>query len=181
MNQMPFIFEYGEILKLFRERAKLTQKAVAKELGLTSDTIANYEKGITHPSLNALRILKRLYGPDFEYVVDLLDRNDGIMQISVPFRDSLNRITLPIPPDKIRKVKYSDKAGLERFRRNPAVGHVTAGMLDLSEEYFMRMMYPRLYFAKQYIKYADAKRKREKQEQRRKQRLKQKQKNKTRS
>lgn len=49
-------------LKGARVNAGLKVGQVAEKLGVTVDTIWNYEKGKTQPKLPALRVLAELYG-----------------------------------------------------------------------------------------------------------------------
>lgn len=63
----PFIrLTYGELLHLFRTRKKMTLKAVAQQLGVTPDTIKNYESDSTFPSYSGVMKLNKLYGDEFE-------------------------------------------------------------------------------------------------------------------
>lgn len=47
-----------------RINAKLSAKEVAEEIGVTEDTIYNYEKGKTSPKFLIVRVLAKLYGVD---------------------------------------------------------------------------------------------------------------------
>lgn len=69
----PFIkISYGELLYLFRHRHKLTLKAVAKELGVTPETVKNYEEDITFPSYYKVMKLNQLYGEEFHKLAEYL-------------------------------------------------------------------------------------------------------------
>ena len=69
----PFIkLSYGELLFLFRHRKKLTLKEVAKELGVTPETIKNYEDNVTFPSYYKLMKLNQLYGEEFHELAEYL-------------------------------------------------------------------------------------------------------------
>lgn len=50
----------GEEIRDFRKKIKLTQKELALKLGVTSQTVANWEQGISKPSRLARRQLERL-------------------------------------------------------------------------------------------------------------------------
>ena len=50
----------GEEIRDFRKKIKLTQKELALKLGVTSQTVANWEQGISKPSILARRQLERL-------------------------------------------------------------------------------------------------------------------------
>lgn len=59
-------------LEAVRVNAKKTQKEWAKELGVSNNTVVNWEKGITEPNLSQLRKMSDLSGVpmDFIYVPD---------------------------------------------------------------------------------------------------------------
>ena len=59
-------------LEAARVNAKLTQKELAKELGISNVTVVNWEKGVTEPTLSQLRKISQLSGipMDFIYVPD---------------------------------------------------------------------------------------------------------------
>lgn len=48
-------------LKALRINKEITQQFVAKKLGVTSRTIANWEAGRTYPDLKQLKDLEELY------------------------------------------------------------------------------------------------------------------------
>ena len=54
------------------DNAKLTQKELAEELGISNVTVVNWEKGVTEPTLSQLRKISQLSGipMDFIYVPD---------------------------------------------------------------------------------------------------------------
>ena len=55
-------------LKAARVNAGLTQKELAKKLGVTNTTVNSWENGITEPSLNQLRELSRLSGIPMDFI-----------------------------------------------------------------------------------------------------------------
>lgn len=59
-------------LEAARVNAKLTQKELAEELGISNATVVNWEKGVTEPTLSQLRKISQLSGipMDFIYVPD---------------------------------------------------------------------------------------------------------------
>lgn len=55
-------------LKATRVNAGLTQKELAKELGVTTTTINSWENGDTEPSLSQLREISRLSGIPMDFI-----------------------------------------------------------------------------------------------------------------
>jgi transcriptional regulator with XRE-family HTH domain len=48
-------------LKELREEAYITQKEVAEQLGVTTTTVSNWERGIKRPQVRSIRRLAELY------------------------------------------------------------------------------------------------------------------------
>ena len=59
-------------LEAVRVNAKMTQKEWAERLGVSNNTVVNWEKGNTEPSLAQLRMMSELSGfpMDFIFVPD---------------------------------------------------------------------------------------------------------------
>ena len=53
-----------------REKAGLSQAAVAKELGITGAAVCQWEKGKTSPKLPMLRKIAKLYGCSVDALVE---------------------------------------------------------------------------------------------------------------
>lgn len=51
-----------------RVNANLTQRDVAKALGISTQTLVNWEAGKTEPSANQARALASLYGIKLDYI-----------------------------------------------------------------------------------------------------------------
>ena len=56
-------------LKACRVNANMEQESWAKELGVTLNTISNWERGKTEPTLNQLRKISELSGIPIDYIV----------------------------------------------------------------------------------------------------------------
>lgn len=56
-------------LKQARELKKLTQEAAAKELGISVDTLGNYERGKSYPDIPVLRKIEKLYGVPYNRLI----------------------------------------------------------------------------------------------------------------
>ena len=63
----------GKRLKELREERSLTQKDLAKELGLNSVTYLHYEKGQREPPLFLLVQFALFYGVSVDYLLGLSD------------------------------------------------------------------------------------------------------------
>ena len=48
------MYEVGKRIKMYRERARLTQKAFAQMINTKNTTVSNWEKGLTRPDVDTL-------------------------------------------------------------------------------------------------------------------------------
>lgn len=58
-------------LKLAREFNRLTQKQAAQMIGVSEDTLSNYEKGKTYPDIPVLRKIEEVYGVPYSRLIFL--------------------------------------------------------------------------------------------------------------
>lgn len=77
----------GKVLKQMRETAGLSQREVADSLGYTTpQLISNNERNISHPPINSIKTLARLYKTDADYLFGVI--KDDIIKREV---EKLNR------------------------------------------------------------------------------------------
>ena len=55
-------------LKAARVNAGLTQEEAAKRLQITKQTLLNWEKGMSEPSISQARQLEQIYGLALDYI-----------------------------------------------------------------------------------------------------------------
>lgn len=58
-------------LKTARELSKMTQSVAAQRLGITPETLSNYERGNSYPSIPLLRKIEALYGVNYNQLIFL--------------------------------------------------------------------------------------------------------------
>ncbi len=58
-------------LKTARERAGFTQIEAAKALGISTDTLGNYERGKSYPDIPVLKKIESLYGVPYDQIIFL--------------------------------------------------------------------------------------------------------------
>lgn len=58
-------------LKTARELRKLTQGEAAKKIGVSTDTLGNYERGKSYPDIPTLRKIEETYGVPYERLIFL--------------------------------------------------------------------------------------------------------------
>jgi len=56
-------------LMIVRKKAKVTQVDLAKKLNVTRGTIANWETGISNPSIEMLLELSRMFKVSVDYLI----------------------------------------------------------------------------------------------------------------
>lgn len=81
---------FGNNLKLLRKRKKLSQEAIASDLGLTRSTLSGYENGTAEPSFEVLLRMSSYYGIPTDTLLkvnlqhfkeeELADLSEGIKQ-----------------------------------------------------------------------------------------------------
>lgn len=58
-------------LKQARELCGYTQSEAAKEIGVSTDTLGNYERGKSYPDIPVLRKIEKLYGVPYNRLIFL--------------------------------------------------------------------------------------------------------------
>lgn len=53
-------------LRAARTNANLTQKEAAKKIGVSKETISNWENGITSPSVGKFKQFEKIYGISYD-------------------------------------------------------------------------------------------------------------------
>lgn len=56
-------------LKALRVNKGLTQKEAAKIIGVTEDTICNWERGVTYPNVPQIKRLEDAYGVPYSDII----------------------------------------------------------------------------------------------------------------
>lgn len=58
-------------LRTARERQKLTQEEAARKIGVSTDTLGNYERGKSYPDIPVLRKIEEVYETPYEQLIFL--------------------------------------------------------------------------------------------------------------
>lgn len=58
-------------LKTIREMRKLTQEEAAKLIGISADTLSNYERGRSYPDIPVLRKIEEVYKVTYKQLIFL--------------------------------------------------------------------------------------------------------------
>lgn len=58
-------------LKMARELKKMTQEEAAKKVGVSTDTLGNYERGKSYPDIPTLRKIEEVYGIPYDRLIFL--------------------------------------------------------------------------------------------------------------
>ena len=66
--------EFGERLRLLRQSAHLTQKLLAKKLGLTSSVVSAYETGVRLPSYDVLIHIARIFHVSVDFLLGIQEQ-----------------------------------------------------------------------------------------------------------
>ena len=68
-------------LKTAREIRKLSQEEAAKLIGISTDTLSNYERGKSYPDIPVLRKIEEVYSIPYEQLIFLPLDYDKIVNI----------------------------------------------------------------------------------------------------
>lgn len=60
-------------LKTARVAKNLTQVEAAKKIGISVDTLANYEVGKSYPNIPILKVIERVYGVEYKDLIFLVN------------------------------------------------------------------------------------------------------------
>ncbi len=58
-------------LKMAREIKGMTQEYAAKLIGVSTDTLGNYERGKSYPDIPVLRNIEKVYGIPYDRIIFL--------------------------------------------------------------------------------------------------------------
>lgn len=58
-------------LKTARELKKLSQEEAAEQIGVSVDTLSNYERGKTFPDVKTLKRIEEVYGVSYNQLIFL--------------------------------------------------------------------------------------------------------------
>lgn len=71
--------KYTPTLKQAREARGYTQVEAAKLIGISTDTLENYERGKSYPDIPVLRKIEEVYGVPYDRLIFLpLDYNKSV-------------------------------------------------------------------------------------------------------
>ena len=62
-------------LKTARDRVQLTQEEASKLIGISKDTLSNYERGKSYPDIPVLKRIEKVYGVSYNQLIFLTTDN----------------------------------------------------------------------------------------------------------
>lgn len=68
-------------LKVARELKRMTQEEAAKRIGVSTDTLGNYERGKSYPDIPTLRKIEEVYGVSYDRLI-FLPLDFGLTEIN---------------------------------------------------------------------------------------------------
>lgn len=72
------MFDFGDHLRMLRERQGLSQKQLGERVNRAPSVISNYENNIKVPTLDVLTTLARIYNVSLDYLVGF-EKRDQIL------------------------------------------------------------------------------------------------------
>lgn len=61
-----------------RVNANMTQDEARKAIGVTKQTLCNWERGITHPSIEKAELISQVYGIPYQNIIFLPNKTNNI-------------------------------------------------------------------------------------------------------
>ena len=71
MKPKKILPETRMTLKMARELLGYTQESAAKMIGVSTDTLGNYERGKSYPDIPVLRKIEEVYGIPYDRIIFL--------------------------------------------------------------------------------------------------------------
>lgn len=75
--------EFGERLKLLREKRKISQVTLSTHLGMAQESLSSYERQKTKPSIDVLKDIARFFHVSADYLLGLDDMEARIQEQSL--------------------------------------------------------------------------------------------------
>lgn len=120
--------QIGNKLKMIREQHQLSQKEVAKSIGVAHSTYSNYENGNRIPNMKVLNLIADLYHISTEQLLQLENLEKNRIQSHVSLGEIANELDLPVQilnliengdGDLFTKMKYQRIIDLLKHTKEP--------------------------------------------------------------
>lgn len=150
-KKLVFQMEFGEILMLFRKRARVSKKKAADYIGKSVSTISNYEKGMTHPSYYVMQKFKELYGPNFVEALKMIEPpQDPNQEISlhVEFRD-VGRIPIEVSIAALKRCAFPKNTNAQSVHKR--LNDIKLLSIPVNNYIVDKQLTPNLYRIKRYL------------------------------
>lgn len=82
--------QFGDILAELRQDHKMTQKELAKALGVATSSISAYERGTRLPALDILVELANYFDVTVDYLTGQTKWNVSLSRLSEPFAENVS-------------------------------------------------------------------------------------------
>src|SRR5574344_1159317 len=139
------------ILKQLREQKGYSQEQLSKDLGISRQTLINYENGVNTPTLENIKKLAKFFEVDYSCIIDNKEPTQPTYNI-LPTEEKLVRtdIRINIPQENIDKFKQVLLYILNKVGAKPNVGQTVVYKLlyfidfdyyELFEEQLMGLKY----------------------------------------
>jgi len=76
-------YRFGNEIRDLREKAGMTQRALAQKLGVTDKAVSKWENGAAKPTTNLLRKLACLFGVNVEQLLDAKERKTEVQMTKI--------------------------------------------------------------------------------------------------
>lgn len=101
---------FGEVIYNLRKSRNFSQVEIAKQLGVTKQTVSNWENNNILPSVEMLVKVSKLFSVSTDYLLELEDRN--FLEISGLTLEELSHIQVIINDIRKNKQFYKNTADI---------------------------------------------------------------------
>ena len=101
---------FGEVIYNLRKSRNISQVEIAKQLGVTKQTVSNWENNNILPSVEMLVKVSKLFSVSTDYLLELEDRN--FLEISGLTLEELSHIQVIINDIRKNKQFYKNTADI---------------------------------------------------------------------
>lgn len=85
--------EFGDRIKLLREKHELTQEQMARKVGISRAALAKYEINNREPDFKTVKLIADFFNVSIDYLLDREQKNETVIDIKEMLEDKKRKAT----------------------------------------------------------------------------------------
>lgn len=85
--------EFGDRIKLLREKHELTQEQMARKVGISRAALAKYEINNREPDFKTVKLIADFFDVSIDYLLDREQKNETVIDIKEMLEDKKRKAT----------------------------------------------------------------------------------------